>query len=58
MSVQGLPPLDNLSVLTLYGEDQGALKKALEHVLSEIVPTARDFNLSSMLGGLQTRSAQ
>ena len=47
MSVQGLPPLDNLSVLTLYGEDQGALKKALEHVLSEIVPTARDFNLST-----------
>ena len=47
MTIQGLPPLDGIAVLTLYGEDQGALKKTLESVINETVPTARDFNLST-----------
>ena len=47
MTVQGLPQLNDVAVLTLFGEDQGALKKTLENVINDIVPTARDFNLST-----------
>ena len=46
MKSQSLPPLNQETVLTLLGEDEGARKKALDAALEQIVPTARDFNLS------------
>lgn len=47
MTGPSLPPLNDVSVLTLFGEDQGARKQALESAIKQTVTSAPDFNLSS-----------